>query len=157
MISYNNVYFSNAITTMIMQPAQANSQGSVHGGELMKIMDNMAGIVAIRHAKSNVVTARVDELVFEKPISVGDIITCIGQLSYVGSSSMQVIVKVYVRNLEDYSKVELATSAFFTMVHLKDGKPAPVQKLVPETDEERELYELGEKKYYEIKKKFKGQ
>ncbi len=140
-----------------MQPAHANAQGNVHGGELMKVMDNMAGIVAIRHAKSNVVTARVDELVFSKPVNVGDIITCIGQLAYVGNTSMQVIVKVFVRNLQDYSEVELATSAFFTMVHLVDGKPATVEKIIPETEEEKELYALGEEKHLEIKKKFKKQ
>lgn len=155
MTSYNNVSFPNAEMTMIMQPTHANAQGSVHGGDLMKIMDNMAGVVAIRHAKPNVVTARVDELVFVRPVKVGDIITCIGQLSYVGNSSMQVIVKVFVRNIEDYSEVDLAISAFFTMVHLENEKPVPVPKLIPETDEEKELYALGEKKYLEIKKKFK--
>lgn len=149
-----NVSFSNVITNMIMQPLHANTQGNVHGGELMKIMDNVAGIVAMKHAKPNVVTARVDELVFLKPVNVGDLITCVGQLAYVGNTSMQIIVKIYVRNLENCSEPELALSSFFTMVHLKDGKSAPVPKLIPKTDEEKKLFELGEKKYYEIKKKY---
>lgn len=150
-----NVNFSNAITTVIMQPMHANAQGSVHGGNLMMLMDNVAGIAAIKHAKSSVVTARVDELVFLKPVNVGDIITCVGQLAYVGRTSMQVIVKIYVRDVNDYDKPELALTSFFTMVHLVNGKPAPVEKLIPITDEEKELYRLGESKYLEIKEKYK--
>ena len=151
-----NVSFSNAITTVIMQPMHANAQGSVHGGELMKIKDNIAGIVAFKHTRGsgNVVTARVDELVFIKPVKVGDIITCVGQLTYVGKSSMQIMVKIYVRDLTNYSEPEIALSSFFTMVHLKDGKPALVPKIEPKTREEEELYSLGEKKYIDNKNKF---
>lgn len=150
-----NVSFSNAVTTMIMDPIHSNSQGNVHGGELMKIMDSVAGIVAFKHSRGFVVTARVDELVFHKPINIGNIITCIGQLTYVGNSSMQVFVKIVVRDLENYADPVTALSAFFTMVHLKDGKPASIPKLVPITDEEKELYLLGEEKYLEIKSKYK--
>ena len=149
-----NIGFTNTITTMIMEPAHANSQGSIHGGELMKIMDNTAGIVGLKHCKGNVVTARVDELVFKRPVDVGDIITCTGQLTYVGNTSMQIMVKIYVRNRDDYDKPVTALSAFFTMVHLQDGKPSPVPQIKPETKEEGELYKLGEKKYMEIRSKF---
>ncbi len=150
-----NVSFSNAITTMIMEPIYSNSQGNVHGGELMKIMDNVAGIVALKHSMGPVVTARVDELVFHKPVNIGNIITCLGQLAYVGNTSMQIFVKILVRDLEHYSEPEVALSAFFTMVHLKNGKPAPIPKLTPITKEELNLYKLGESKYLEIKSKYK--
>jgi len=149
-----NVSFSNAVTTMIMEPMHGNSQGNVHGGELMKIMDNVAGIVAFKHSRGSVVTARVDEIVFHQPVNIGNIITCVGQLAYVGNSSMQIIVKIVVHDLDNYSEPETALSAFFTMVHLKDGKPAPVPKIVPQTKEEEELYNLGEKKHFEIKAKY---
>ena len=152
-----NISFTSAITTMIMQPMNANAQGSVHGGDLMKIMDNTAGVVARRHSKGTVVTARVDELVFHKPVFVGNIITCTGQLAYVGSSSMQIMVKVLVHDVENYSEPETAISSFFTMVHLKDGKPSPVEKIVPVTDEDKKLYNLGEQTYLEIKSKYKWQ
>ncbi len=149
-----NVSFSNAVTTMIMEPIHGNSQGNVHGGELMKIMDNVAGLVAFKHSRGFVVTARVDEIVFHQPVNIGNIITCVGQLSYVGKSSMQIIIKIVVHDLDNYSEPEIALSAFFTMVHLKDGKPAPVPKIVPQTKEEEELYKLGEKKHLEIKAKY---
>lgn len=155
MTQAKNVSFSNAVTTLIMEPIHSNAQGSVHGGELMKIMDSTAGIVAFKHAKGNVVTARVDEIVFHKPIQIGNIITCIGQLAYVGKSSMQIMVKILVHYIDNYSEPETALTAFFTMVHLKNGIPTEVPKLVINIKEEEELFKLGEKKYLEIKSKFK--
>jgi len=149
-----NVSFSNAVTTMIMEPMHGNAQGNVHGGELMKIMDNVAGIVAFKHSRGSVVTARVDEIVFHLPVNIGNIITCVGQLAYVGKSSMQIIIKIVVHDLDNYSEPVTALSAFFTMVHLKDGKPSTVPKIEPKTKEEEVLYKLGEKKHFEIKAKY---
>ena len=151
----SNISFSRAETCMIMEPMHSNVLGNVHGGELMKIMDNVAGIVAFKHAKGPAVTARVDEIVFHNPIHIGDIVTCVGQLTYVGTSSMQVMVKIMVHELDNYSQPETALTAFFTMVHLVDNKPAKVPKLVVTTKEEEELYKLGEQKYKEIKSKYK--
>ena len=164
----NNISFAKAETCLIMEPIHSNIYGNVHGGELMKIMDNVAGLAAFKHAKGTVVTARVDEIVFHKPIHVGDIITCTGQVAYVGKSSIQVMVSIISNNIEDYahsevamtsldsSNSEVAMTAFFTMVHLVDNKPAQVPKLVITNKEEEELYKLGEKKYHEIKSKYKG-
>lgn len=121
----------------------------------MKIMDIVAGIAAIKHAKGIVVTARVDEIVFHQPIHIGDIVTCIAQLAYVGTSSMQVMVSIVVHELSNYSQPETALTAFFTMVHLVDGKPTKVPELVITSQEEEEIYKLGEKKYQEIKSKYK--
>lgn len=149
-----NISFSSAVTTQIMQPMHANSQGSVHGGELMKIMDSTASVVGRKHSKGIVVTARVNELVFHSAVNVGNIITCTGQLAYVGSSSMQVMVKVFVHDVENYSDPKMAISSFFTMVHIKDEKPTKVSKIVPETEEEKELYRMGEEIHLEIKSKY---
>ena len=152
----NNISFSRVETCMIMEPIHANPYGNVHGGELMKIMDNTAGLAALKHAKGTVVTARVDEIVFHKPIHIGDIVTCIGQVAYVGKSSIQVMVSIVVHEPTDYSQQETAMTAFFTMVHLIDNKPAKVPELVVTSKEEEELYRLGERKYYEIKSKYRG-
>lgn len=152
----NNISFTRAETCLIMEPMHSNPYGNVHGGALMKIMDNTAGIAAAKHAKGTVVTARVDEIVFHKPIHVGDIVTCFGQLAYVGTSSMQIMVSIVVHELSNYSEPETALTAFFTMVHLVDDKPAKVPELVVTTKEEEEIYKLGEKKYKEIKLKYKS-
>lgn len=151
----NNISFSRAETCLIMEPSHSNPHGNVHGGELMKIMDNTAGIAAAKHAKGDVVTARVDEIVFHKAIHIGDIVTCVAQLCYVGKTSMQVMVCIGVHELDNYSEPDTALTAFFTMVHMVDNKPAKVPELVVTTKEEEELYKLGEKKYFEIKAKYK--
>ena len=152
--SCESVSFARAETSLIMQPYHSNSQGSVHGGELMKMMDDIAGLVAFKHAEGVVVTARVDEIVFHKPVNVGNIVTCIGQLTYVGRSSMQIMVNLVVHDVTNYSEPEMALTAFITMVHLKDGKPAKVPELVVTNKKEEELYKLGEEKRNEIKGKF---
>ena len=100
-----------------------------------------------------VVTARVDEIEFHQAVNVGNIVTVVAQVSYVGRSSIQVQVNVYVHDIENYSEPIRALSAFFTMVHIKDGKPALVNPLVITNEEEKALYELGEKKYKEIQSK----
>jgi acyl-CoA hydrolase len=149
-----HISFSKAETCMIMEPYHSNVMGNVHGGELMKIMDNIAGITAFKHAKGDAVTARVDEIVFMKPVNIGDIVTCVGQLTYVGRSSMQIMVSIYVNDLNSEIQPEASLTAFFTMVHLVDGKAAEVPRLIPKTPEEEAFYKLGEKKYYEIKAKY---
>lgn len=126
-----NVKFARAETCLITEPMHSNIHGNVHGGELMKMMDNTAGIAAAKQAKGLIVT----------------------QVSYVGRSSIQVQVNVYVHDIENYSEPIRALSAFFTMVHIKDGKPALVNPLVITNEEEKALYELGEKKYKEIQSK----
>jgi acyl-CoA hydrolase len=151
----NTISFAVAETCQIMEPIHSNSQGNVHGGELMKIMDTTAGIAALKHALGPVVTARVDELEFHESIHVGDIVTCVAQLCYVGVISMQVKVSVYVHELKDYSNPVTALTAFFTMVHVVDAKPVAVPRLTPITDDEKEIYRLGEQKYLEIKSKTK--
>lgn len=149
----NNINFAQAETSLIMEPQHSNIFGNVHGGEMMKMMDNTAGIAAAKQAKGMVVTARVDEIEFHQPVKIGDIVTVHAQVCYVGKSSIQVMVKVFVHDILDDKESDVALTAFFTMVHLVDGKPSMVQPLLITNQEEKELYELGEKKYLEIQKK----
>ncbi len=151
---YNNISFARAETSLVMEPIHSNIYGNVHGGELMKIMDTVAGITAAKHCKGAVVTARADEIVFHKPIQIGSIVTCIGQLAYVGKSSMQIMVSVVVHEMGNYSQPETVLTAFFTMVHIVDNKPTKVPELIVTTKEEEEIYRLGERKYKEIKEKY---
>jgi len=132
----------------LMQPDQANIEGNVHGGEVMKLMDSCAGIVARRHSRRNTVTAMVDELEFMYPIHVGELVTCYGQLTYVGKQSMEVLVTVTVEDLQLSQPPKVALTAYFTMVALDiNGNPTAVPELELRTDEERRLYEEGEKRY----------
>ena len=127
-----------------MLPSQANYAGNVHGGEIMKLMDRAAGAAARRYARSNVVTARVDEMQFLYPIFVDAFLTCTATVAYVGNTSMEVIVTVDVEDLESEDPPKRTQSAFFTMVALdKMGKPKTLPPLVLETEEEKILFEEG--------------
>jgi acyl-CoA hydrolase len=133
--------------TQIMEPIHANLHGNVHGGEIMRLMDNVAGATAIQYARLRVVTARVDALQFILPIFVGAYITCTGRIAYVGNSSVDVIVTVDVENLMSEETPQRALSAFFTMVALgEDGRPQKVKPLRIETEEQRALYEMAKKR-----------
>lgn len=137
-----------------MQPEQANSVGRVHGGEIIKLMDNAAGIVAMRHARTTCVTARVDKLEFHLPINVGNLVTCIGQLTFVGKSSMEVLVTVFVEDLSKDEEAKIALTGFFTMVALGKSEAATtVPPLEITTDEERKFFEEGQHRYLEYKQK----
>jgi uncharacterized protein (TIGR00369 family) len=128
--------------SMIMEPIHANVNGNVHGGEIMKLMDTTAGCAAVHYAKECVVTARVDELQFLKPIHIGDFVTCTGRVVYVGRTSIEIYVTIDVENLRVSDSGQRALEAYFTLVALdSDGHPTPVAPYEPETEEEKRLYE----------------
>lgn len=127
-----------------MLPSQANYAGNVHGGEIMKLMDRAAGAVARRYSRSNVVTARVDEMQFLYPVLVDAFVTCHATIAYVGRTSMEIIVTVDVEDLDSEDPPIRTQTAFFTMVALdKTGKPKRLVPLVLETEEEKTLFEEG--------------
>lgn len=141
----------------LMQPDQANPSGNVHGGEIMKLMDNSAAIVAFKHARTNVVTARVDELEFLRPIHIGNLVTCNGQLTFVSNRSMEIHVTVLVEDLTKEEPPKVALTAFFTMVALdENGKPTAVPPLKVTNEEERRIFEEGKQRYLEYKQKRNG-
>ena len=154
----NNLYkikdkisFPRSLTTLIMEPYQSNSQGFIHGGELLKIMDMAAGIVGRIHSRGLIVTARIDDAVFHKPVNIGNTVTCIGQLIYAGKSSMMIMVNIVIHNMDDFANPYLAVSGMFTMVHIVDEKANSVPRLTISTEEDKNYYEYGEKKYKEKK------
>ena len=133
----------------VVLPMQANPAGNVHGGEIIKMMDSTAGVAAQKHAHTNCVTARIEEINFKKPIHIGELVTCKAQVIYTGRSSMEVFVTVESENLIS-GKQQIALTAFFTMVSLdKNGKPSGVQGLDLEnaSEYEKKLYKEGEKRY----------
>ncbi len=144
--------YSRTVMSQVMLPSEANAAGNVHGGEIMKIMDTAAYVVARKHARSNVVTARVDELEFHLPIYVGELLTCRAQLVFAGRSSMEVSVMVEVENLESDTPPKTALTAYFTMVALdKMGAPNTVPPIVFETALEQKAFEQGKKRYEHYK------
>lgn len=128
--------------SQVMLPHQANVAGNVHGGEIMKLMDTAAGAVAIKYARSNCVTARVDEMEFHLPIFVGALVTCTAAVVYVGRTSMEVFVHVEVEDLESDNGPQKALSAYFSMVAMgRNGRPRQIPEFIPESEDEKRLHE----------------
>jgi acyl-CoA hydrolase len=128
---------SSVITAQMMIPQDANPAGNVHGGVVVKIIDEAAGVVAARHARTNVVTASIDRMDFHTPVLVGDLLFFKASLNYVGRTSMEIGVRVEAENLIT-GEVRRAASAYLTFVALdREGRPVPVPPLILETDEER--------------------
>ena len=121
----------------VMQPIHANHYGNVNGGVIMNLVDAAAFVVATRHARTNVVTASIDRMVFKSPVYIGDIIILKAAINYVGRTSMEVGVRIETERLKDGVRVNVG-SAYVTMVALdKDGKPTDIPELILETDEDR--------------------
>ncbi len=150
-IKKNTMSYSRTIMAFVAMPEHANSAGNVHGGELMKLMDNTAFVVAQKHTLKNVVTAAVDELNFYNPAYVGNLITCHGELIYTSHSAMLISTRVDIDCLIT-GKRTCGLSGLFVMVALnKDGKPSKIKSLILESDEERKKFEEGKKHYEAIK------
>ncbi|MFZ1036337.1 MAG: acyl-CoA thioesterase [Smithella sp.] len=131
------IHESAVIIAQLMNPKDANPAGNVHGGVIMKLIDNAAGCAAVRHSRSNVVTASIDRLDFYNPVFVGDLVTLKASLNFVGKTSMELGVRVEAETLITGYRRHTA-SAYLTFVALdSNGRPSPISPLVLETDEEK--------------------
>jgi acyl-CoA hydrolase len=130
--------------TVLMTPDTANFAGNVHGGTILKLLDQVAYACASRYAGCYVVTLSVDQVTFRQPVHVGELVTFLASVNYTGTSSMEVGIKVIAENVREKS-VRHVNSCFFTMVALDEtGKPAPVPPLVPTTPEDHRRRSLAE-------------
>jgi uncharacterized protein (TIGR00369 family) len=121
-----------------MNPHHANALGNVHGGVIMKLVDESGGIVAMRHAGHPVVTVAVDSMTFLKPIRVGNLVTCMGEVTYVGKTSIEVRVEVIAENPYEGTRI-LTNMAYLVYVALDNtGNPTEVPKLQTITPEEKQ-------------------
>ena len=123
--------------TVLMTPDMANFSGNVHGGTILKLLDQVAYACASRYAGRYTVTLSVDQVMFRQPIHVGELVTFMASVNYTGTSSMEIGVKVVAENIRT-QVVRHANSCFFTMVAVgDDGKPVPVPPLRPFNAEEK--------------------
>lgn len=129
-----------------MTPDMANFSGNVHGGTILKFLDQVAYACASRYAGRYVVTVSVDQVVFREPVHVGELVTFLAAVNHTGRSSMEVGIKVMTENIHTQT-VRHANSCFFTMVAMDDGRAAPVPPLQPVTlDEHRRWAEAEQRK-----------
>ncbi|MFA9441900.1 acyl-CoA thioesterase [Uliginosibacterium sp. sgz301328] len=129
--------------TVLMTPDMANFSGNVHGGAILKLLDQAAYACAARYAGRYVVTLSVDQVTFRQPIHVGELVTFLASVNFTGTTSMEIGVKVITENIRS-KVVRHANSCFFTMVAVDDDfKPVGVPPLVPANADERRRFEAA--------------
>ncbi|NLU13556.1 MAG: acyl-CoA thioesterase [Gammaproteobacteria bacterium] len=126
---------STLTMTVLMTPDKANFSGNVHGGTLLKYLDEVAYACASRFAGSYVVTLSVDQVTFRQPVHVGELVTFLASVNYTGRTSMEVGIKVVTENIRD-KLVRHTNSCFFTMVAVDEqGQPVEVPTLQPSSED----------------------
>lgn len=143
---------SRTIMTELVFPQDTNYHGTIFGGYVMSYIDKIATIASMRHSRKAVVTASSDSLDFLAPVKMGEAMQLEAFVSWTHRSSMEVYVKVQSENLFTGERKLTATS-FSTFVALdEDGKPTPVPPVIPETEEEKRLFESAPARYENRKK-----
>jgi uncharacterized protein (TIGR00369 family) len=126
--------------TVLMTPDKANFSGNVHGGTLLKYLDEVAYACASRYAGQYVVTLSVDQVNFRQPVHVGELVTFLASVNYVGNTSMEIGIKVITEDIRQ-TTVRHTNSCFFTMVAVgEDGRPATVPPLEPKTPDQKRRF-----------------
>ena len=137
---------SESLTTVsrIMMPMDANVAGNVFGGTILRLIDEVASIVAFRHARKNVVTASIDRMDFLGSVYIGDLLRLNASINYVHRTSMEIGVRVEAENPLT-GQVRHTGTCFLTYVALdKNRQPTPVPPLTPETEEDKRRWAEAE-------------
>jgi acyl-CoA hydrolase len=126
--------------TVLMTPDKANFSGNVHGGTLLKYLDEVAYACASRFAGDYVVTLSVDQVTFRQPVHVGELVTFLASVNYTGNTSMEIGIKVVTEDIRQKT-VRHTNSCFFTMVAVgDDGRPTTVPTLQPQTPDQKRRF-----------------
>lgn len=128
-------YQCQVLMSHMMLPTNANPFGHIHGGDIMKYIDDAAGVVAMKHARTTVVTASIDRLDFHKPVHIGNLLILKASLNATGRTSMEIGVRVEADDLLKGINTHIA-SAYLTFVALdQNNRPTPVRPYEPNTPE----------------------
>lgn len=146
--------YSGIETQLLMMPHHSNPTwksnglelGAVNGGAILNLVDNVAGLAALRHCRTRVVTASIDRMNFLNPVKVGELLILKARVNYVGNTSMEVGVRVETETLATGERKQTG-HAYLTFVSVdEDGKPIKAPKLLLETDEDRRRYQEAEER-----------
>lgn len=145
---------SRVTLTQLMVPHHANALGHVHGGVIMRMVDETAAIAAMRHAQRPCVTVAMDSMTFREPVEVGELLSCTAVVNYVGRTSIDVGVRVSAEN-PITGEITHTNSAYLLFVALgDDDRPCPVPGLILTTDEDRRRFEEGrERQRYRLEQR----
>jgi acyl-CoA hydrolase len=132
---------ANQLTmTVLMTPDMANFAGNVHGGSILKLLDQVAYACAARYAGGYVVTLSVDQVTFLQTVHVGELLNLLASVNYTGRTSMEVGIKVFAEEIHT-GVIRHTNSCFFTMVAVDaEGHPVPVRPLQPKTEDEQRRF-----------------
>src|SRR5689334_21560785 len=156
MIDSKPVRASQTTITELMIPAYANFGGKIHGGILLSLMDKVAYACASKHAGNYCVTVSEENVDFLEPVEVGEMVSMVGAVNYVGKSSMVIGIKVIAENFK-IGSVKHTNTSYFTMVAKNDeGKPTSVPGLILETKEEVKRF-LEAMKRKELRSTYKSE
>jgi uncharacterized protein (TIGR00369 family) len=137
---------SHISIAQLMQPEHANNLGHVHGGWIMKLVDEAGALACMRHTQKRVVTVAVDSLVFREPIKIGDLVILNAEVTFTGNTSIEAEVQVVAENPITGTRTHTNT-AYLVFVGLDDdGRPTPIPALIIETDEEKQRMEQAKKR-----------
>lgn len=137
--------------SVLMTPDKANFSGNVHGGEMLKMLDEVAYACASRYSGNYVVTLSVDQVVFKQPVRIGELVTFLATVNFTGRTSLEVGVKVVAENIQKRS-CRHTNSCYFTMVAIdENGKSTPVEPVVLDNPEDRRRHE-GAKRRREFRR-----
>ena len=156
MEGYKKVSYSETTLTELMIPSYSNFGGKIHGGVILSLMDKVAYVCAAKHADAYCVTASIEGVDFLAPVEVGELVSLLASVNYVGNSSLVVGIKVISENIKT-KQVKHTNTSYFTMVAFgDDNKPVGVPGLIIETKEQaRRFYKAFLRK--ELKKKYKSE
>lgn len=133
---FRSVSYSRVTLTELMIPSYANFGGKIHGGILLSLMDKVAYAAASKHAGNYCVTVSVDGVNFLQPVEVGELVSLLASVNYVGRTSLLVGIKVIAEDVRS-GTVKHTNTSYFTMVAKDDaGKPTPVPELLLESPED---------------------
>jgi uncharacterized protein (TIGR00369 family) len=130
----------------VMMPEHSNAAGNVHGGYILKLVDQAGAIVAARHTHSNIVTASLDRMDFISPVYVGNLVFAKASVNFVSNTSMEIGVRVEAECLRTGTHTHVG-SAYLTFVALdKDDKPTKVPKLILENEDDKRRFNEAKKR-----------
>jgi uncharacterized protein (TIGR00369 family) len=140
--------------SQLMHPEHANLLGNVHGGWIMKLVDEAGALACMRHAQCRVVTVAIDSMVFRQPIRIGDLVVLNGEVTYTGRTSMEAEVQVLAENPITGERTHTNTAYLVYVALDESGRPIPVPPIRAETEEEaRRLKQAQERQARRLKQK----
>jgi len=134
---------SRVTIAQLMQPEHANNLGNVHGGWIMKLMDEAGALACMRHAQRRVVTVAMDQMTFRQPIRIGDLVTITAEVSYAGRTSMEVEVHVAAEDPLSGESTHTNTAYLVYVALDEHGKTTPVPRLIAENEEQDRRMRAG--------------